>query len=172
MGKYDDAIFNYNKALKIDSLNPDVYYNRGQVFQIRGDYPNALLDFNRAIQLGPIRNAYFEKGNTYSMMQDETSARKYIEEGVAAFPNDGESYSQRGIYLYNHSEMQLALDDFNKAISLNATSGEYYFKRGVVYAEMNKTNDACNDFIKAKSLNYTDPEEQVFWKKYCKNVKQ
>ena len=172
LGKYDDAIFNYNKALKIDSLNPDVYYNRGQVYQIRGDYPTALSDFDKAIQLGPIRNAYFEKGNTYSMMKDEISARKFIEEGVAAFPNDGESYSQRGIYRYNHSELEPALDDFNKAISLNATNGEYYFKRGIVYAELNKKDDACNDFIKAKSLNYTDPEEQFFWKKYCKNVKQ
>ncbi len=171
LNQYSKAVESYDKALKLDSTDADVYYNRGQVQQIQGFYEDAISDFNKAILNGPIKNAYYEKANTYALIPDEQLAIKCYNEAVTAYPHDGDSYMHRGVYYYNVGNTDAALEDFNKSIELNGKMGEYYFKRGVVLAKVKRTDEACSDFSTAKNLNYHDPEEQFFKKKYCKNKK-
>ncbi|RKX17148.1 MAG: hypothetical protein DRP35_11440 [Candidatus Zixiibacteriota bacterium] len=52
MGLYPDAISDYNHALKIDSLLPEAYYNRG-IARGRFRYTkSACIDIYRAYKLG------------------------------------------------------------------------------------------------------------------------
>ena len=53
MGRYDEAIAEYMKALKIAPRDPNLYYNLALVFYVKKDYPNTLQGVERSIKLKP-----------------------------------------------------------------------------------------------------------------------
>lgn len=52
-GNYEQAIFYYDKAIKINPEYAMAYNNRGNVFYRMGEYERAIIDYNRAINLNP-----------------------------------------------------------------------------------------------------------------------
>lgn len=48
-GSHEIAINRFNKGLKIDSLNVDMYLYRGNSWKAIGDYEKALADYERAL---------------------------------------------------------------------------------------------------------------------------
>jgi tetratricopeptide (TPR) repeat protein len=52
-GNYNQAIFCYAQAIKINPEYVMAYNNRGNVFYRMGDYDKAIIDYNRAIDLNP-----------------------------------------------------------------------------------------------------------------------
>ena len=62
--EHEEAINNYNKAIKRDSGSVIFYRNRGISKGRSGDYKGAILDFNEAIELDPTNTAvYKNRGN-------------------------------------------------------------------------------------------------------------
>ncbi len=52
-GKYDEALVEYNKAIKLDPKNELAFLYRGEVYKEKEDYDKALADFDKAIDLAP-----------------------------------------------------------------------------------------------------------------------
>lgn len=50
--KYDDAIADYSRALELKPGWPEAYYNRGQIYQQKGDAAKARTDFEAALKHG------------------------------------------------------------------------------------------------------------------------
>ena len=59
-----DALTACSEAVSADPDNPDAYYNRAYIHYFREDYPRAVVDFSRAIELGLTGafRAYFNRG--------------------------------------------------------------------------------------------------------------
>ena len=53
LGYYDNAIQDYNKAIKYNLKNDMVYNNRALVRQKMGDYEGAIQDLITAVELNP-----------------------------------------------------------------------------------------------------------------------
>ena len=60
LGKYKEAIANFEKTLKIDPRQPEVYYNMGIAYFQMGKYSNAIVQYRRAIDL---KNNFAEARN-------------------------------------------------------------------------------------------------------------
>ena len=56
-GQYDKAIEKYNLAIKQSPQSDFLYYNRGNAYYNKKDYPNAILDYDKTLK---INNAYAE----------------------------------------------------------------------------------------------------------------
>ena len=52
-GLFQDAIADYDKALKIKPNYAETYYNRGQAKSYLGQHEAAIADYDKAIQLNP-----------------------------------------------------------------------------------------------------------------------
>ncbi len=61
-------------------------------------------------------------------------------------------YSDRGVAKWRLKQMDEAIADFTKAVSLNPDYAPAYNNRGNVYLDMNKTEDAFKDFDRAVSI--------------------
>ena len=51
-------------------------------------------------------------------------------------------------------QFQLAIDDFNKALSLNPKLGEAYYNRAQTYKAIGDTGRATSDEARAKELGF------------------
>jgi tetratricopeptide (TPR) repeat protein len=55
-GHSDEAIARYTDAIALDPNIALIYLGRGQAYAGKQDYPAALADFNRALELDPNRS--------------------------------------------------------------------------------------------------------------------
>jgi len=103
-----------------ESTDVETYSRRGFELQERGDYKNALRNFDAAIQMYPKNpRAYYHRGNFYI---GETQCARALEDFNAAVrlkPTWWWAINARaGIYLAM-GKCDLALADYNKILSLN-----------------------------------------------------
>jgi tetratricopeptide (TPR) repeat protein len=71
-GQYVKAIENYNKALKL-SEKDYLYFNRGNAYFGKKDYPNAMLDYDKALLMNKgYTEAYCQRGLVKSIIGDKT----------------------------------------------------------------------------------------------------
>ena len=71
-GQYDKAIEKYSAALK--SFSADyVYYNRGNAYNGKKDFTNAMLDYSKTISMNPNNaDAYYQRGVLKLSSNDNT----------------------------------------------------------------------------------------------------
>ena len=71
LGRQEEALFDYNKAIEINPRYANYYNNRGDNIQIKlgillsdlGRKEEALIDYNKAIEINPkYVNAYNKRG--------------------------------------------------------------------------------------------------------------
>ncbi|MBS0208102.1 MAG: tetratricopeptide repeat protein [Planctomycetes bacterium] len=53
LGKYDEAIADFNDAVLLDANNSSTYRSRGYAWKGKGDLDNAIADFNKCLRLAP-----------------------------------------------------------------------------------------------------------------------
>ena len=66
LGKYKQAIKDFDKVIVLDSNHITSYYNRGLAYSSLHKYQKALIDFNKVIKLNTnSSDAYRSRGNVY-----------------------------------------------------------------------------------------------------------
>jgi hypothetical protein len=92
-----------------------VHYNRGVQYTLRKDFKNALVDYNRALELDPNNlDALFNRANTYENLNDLPTAFKdynaYLEK-----EKDAAVYYKRSYLYLKSGDLNSAFDDLQRA---------------------------------------------------------
>jgi tetratricopeptide (TPR) repeat protein len=133
----------------------DAYYFRGLAYSEKGNYPNALLDFNQAIKKNPQYalafdargTVYFSNGQYDNALEDYSEAIRIVPKNAISYANRGSVYSQKG-------DFENAIRDFSEAINIHPKSAfASYCNRGMAYGHVGKFDLAVSDFSKAIKLN-------------------
>lgn len=182
LGRYKEAILDFDEAIKHNQYNAKYYNTRGMLYFRLQDGYSAVADFTRAIkEKNDYAMAYFNRAFTYKkylysvstdandnaidkirlqrqkMLEDFSSAIKYK-------PNFDAAYVERG--LINSTDMRnkstpdtetisrlnLALADFEQSIKYNPKNAEAYNGRASVYDDFGKKDLALADYTKAIEL--------------------
>jgi tetratricopeptide (TPR) repeat protein len=161
-----------------------IYAKRGKFYAMCDDFDNAVNDLNEAMGLhhGNSDYLYYEialvhqsKGNINSSKKEHELSESYIGSAIQLNPNKSKYYYVRGTCRLNIAKeaknpsyqdalvdmkYQEALNDFNKAISINPNVASYYEKRADVLGQLGKLKEAITDydsFIKlSNSKSYVD----------------
>lgn len=72
------------------------------------------------------------------------------------------TYVNRGIIYNRIRKLDLALDDFNEAIEIDAELGEAYLNRGNTYFFQRAFEEALSDYSKAVEFGTTEPQVAYF----------
>lgn len=84
MDKYQEAIENFDTAIKLDSKLAVAYEKRGKTKGIMRDYKGALPDFTMAIQLNPeYTEAYYGRGYCKILLKDKKSGCEDINKAIS-----------------------------------------------------------------------------------------
>jgi len=159
LGRADEAIAEYNKAIGLDPTLDQAYVNRGGVFNRLGQYQNAIQDYTEALRLVPgYAVAYYNRGIAHIGLAQYSDAVEDLDEAISLDPGYGPAYSNRAIAHSRLGRFQLVLQDLDQVISLNPEDAQTYVSRGLLRASLGQDAKAQDDFDRAVELG-ADPEE-------------
>jgi tetratricopeptide (TPR) repeat protein len=117
------------------------------------DLKRALADFDRAIDLQPMRAEYYRwRGAAYFWLGDLSEAINDQTTAITLDPTNADYYQNRGASYFERAEYARALIDCNRAIELDATQADFFLSRGRVYQKMGKRDEARADYQQAADL--------------------
>ena len=149
-GDYQQAISEYNRAIKIDSTGSDLFFNRAACFMALNKNQESLSDLERVVNLKP-RDAesWANMGFIQLAMGDTTAAKESFSISLENKYNP-KVYFNRALILMHEKDYAGAIEDFKKldiytdyydAALLNISSCFYFLK------EYQKSIDGLNVVI-------------------------
>lgn len=145
-GNLDEAIVCYKKAIE---LNPNIasYYNLGEIYQKKGCYQDAALNFQSANQIGG-SNALicFQLGSVCRETGLVDDAIEYYQKALQLMPNFPAAYNNLGNSFREKGFYQEALDCYQAAEALNQNFIEAKLNRGITLMELGDTQESVRVF--------------------------
>jgi len=143
------------------SFTATQWFEKGNDYQGKKDFNNAIVAYNNAIELNPQEaKIYNNRGLVYSSKGQDEVALADFNKAIELNPLEAMFYCNRAlVYLWrghisiDKSQYDVAFADFNKAIELNPQLINPYFGRGLAYLSQGQYNVALADFNKAIELN-------------------
>ena len=118
-GNLDEAIKDYNKAIRLNPNHAAAYNNRGFAWFNKGNLDEAIKDYNEAIRLDPnFARAYTNRGSAWSKKGNLDKAIEDYNEAIRLDPNYAAAYYNRGFAWFNKGNPAKAASDFRKYESL------------------------------------------------------
>jgi len=82
-GHLDEAIGEYDEAIRLDPQLTLAYLNRGAVYNEKNDFSKAITDFDKAIELDPnLFEAYYNRGLAYAELGEKAEAMADFEKVI------------------------------------------------------------------------------------------
>jgi tetratricopeptide (TPR) repeat protein len=132
LGKLEEAIEAYNKALAIKPDLAETYYNLGNALKDQGKLEEAVDAYNKAISLKPdLADAYYNMGNALKDQGKLEEAVDAYNKAISIKPDHAEAYYNMGIALKDQGKLEEAVDAYNKAISIKPDHAEAYNNMGL-----------------------------------------
>ena len=157
VGRYVDALADYNRAVELDPESAQTIASRGDVFRHLIHYDESISDYSRAIELNP-KSARFiaGRGGTYSDMGRFNDAIADYDQAIELDPKSARTIALRGYALRQINQGDRAISDYTRAIELAPESGWIIAGRGDTYHDVGQYNDAYSDFTRAIEINPED----------------
>jgi tetratricopeptide (TPR) repeat protein len=140
-GDTDGAIADYNQALAVNANLDKAYTGRGFAKYLKGDLDGALTDYDQAIALNPHAvdaqigktNVFLSRGTVKLYKGDLDGAIADYNQAILRDGGNAMGYKMRGYAEYEKTydpnaesdESKKALQDFQKAVDLNAKDQDY-----------------------------------------------
>jgi clan AA aspartic protease (TIGR02281 family) len=154
LGNYFGAIDEYSKAIQLNPLFFEAYYNRGLAKYEVDSYTSAIDDYMKAIEIYP---SYSDVYNGLSaakfMLEDYRGAIIACNKGIEVYKKNTVAYINRGRAKVNIGDINGAINDFNKAIELNPIEPNAYYGRALAKLKNEDYNGAITDYSKCIDLN-------------------
>lgn len=145
LGKKDEALKNFEQAIKLKSDFVDAYYYRALLYHKLKD-EKAIADFTKTIQLDPKKtDAYLKRGMYYYHKKQDADALKDFNKAIELKCSNTDVYYLRGKILVQKGNVNDALSDFNTVIKANPMHSESLLERGKIWLNQKKYEPALKD---------------------------
>jgi Tfp pilus assembly protein PilF len=132
LGRFDEALKDYDKALSLKSDHWEAFNNRGNVLQGLGRFDDAIADYSKAISLKPdYVDALSNRGAALKELQQFDEAMVDCNRALSLKPDYVEALNNRGNLLQELRYFDEAMSDYNKAISLKPDYAEAHWNKSL-----------------------------------------
>ncbi|RHX81235.1 hypothetical protein DLM76_04530 [Leptospira yasudae] len=123
VGKYTEAIQNFNKVISLQSDTVYPYYNRGNSYNFLKDFDKAIESYSKAISIDPtFYLAYMNRALAYRDVQKHDLGIADINKVIELEPDFHDGYYNKGLILESIKKHDESNENFKKAYSLNKSN--------------------------------------------------
>ena len=119
LGKLEEAIEAYNKAILLKPDFAEAHYNIGNTLKKQGKLEEATEAFRKALDIKPdYAEVYINMGNALQGQGKLDEAIKAYNKVISLKPNFAEAYNNMGSALKDQGKQEKAIEAYSKALSL------------------------------------------------------
>ena len=113
---FDEAIVHYMRLLKANQTAKN-YWNRAQIWRLKGELDIAIIDMYYAIDLNSTESAWFRRRGIlwYDKKQYDKAIADYSE-AIRLNPKSGEAYHNRGVAWSAKKDYDKEIADYDEAL--------------------------------------------------------
>lgn len=152
---HDMAFKDYNRAIDCNPNNAMALFGRGNIFMYRNEPERALADYDAALALEPLSQAFNNRGVLYEQhLHNIGQAYADYCAAVQCDSKNAEAYLNRaGLLQVYFQQAEEALKDYDMAIKLDSANPQAFNNRGSLHEEHFKNLAAArDDFERALAL--------------------
>jgi tetratricopeptide (TPR) repeat protein len=139
----------------------------GIAFMEKGDYQQAITEFNKLIKLNPLDHAaYNSRGEAYLKLGKFKQAKEDFNRAIIAFNKSGDrgrSYLIEKFKWKSYDQLG-PLSDLTAAAEKVVDESKYYRNRGLAYEKLGKKKQAIEDMKTAAKLGDKDAQKYLLSK--------
>ncbi|OGL42117.1 MAG: hypothetical protein A3C43_08625 [Candidatus Schekmanbacteria bacterium RIFCSPHIGHO2_02_FULL_38_11] len=153
-GRFDEAAIEFEKALQIDSENPNILFQLGKTYNRLKSFDESVEPLEKALKINPqIKGINYESGVAYFNTGEFEKALNEFDITIEKEPERGEGYYYKALSLFRLDKWNDAITYLQKALELvpeYKLSIHYYL--GVSYSRVEENEKALKEFAEAEKL--------------------
>jgi tetratricopeptide (TPR) repeat protein len=143
----------FHRRVQADPNDWWALHMRGEGWLGKGEFDNAIKDFNECIRLDPNSSSvYNSRGVAWRDKKDYDKAIADYNEAIRLDPNGPMAYCNRGSAWRDKKDYDKAIADYDEAIRLDPNDGYIFNNRGIAWAGKKNYDKAIADFNEAVRL--------------------
>jgi tetratricopeptide (TPR) repeat protein len=159
---YDSEMKKLNALLAANDKNADAFYNRGWLYEVKGDLQMAEKDYTRAIELDKKdQDAYFNRGLLFVKMKKFEEAVKDFSDVIKLDSSSADAYCNRGNAYLQLNKTDQAIQDYETALKIKPDDADILCNRGIAYLAKGNKPLALKDFRKAAATGHAKAREYL-----------
>ena len=154
-GKADAALAKYNEALKFaeNGEDPEVFFNRGIAYKVKGEIEKAAAEYERALEVTPkYAEALNNLGNIRKDQKQYDEAIRCLELSIEVFPDNPNTYNNLGTVFAMKGNVNKAAVYFTKAVRLQPSYIDARQNLGLAYQQQGRLDVAEKEFGEALQM--------------------
>jgi tetratricopeptide (TPR) repeat protein len=150
---YGKAISLLDEEIEKNPQNAPLYVARAEIMEQNVNIQGALNEYENYLKKWPLNNSVLKKtGQIYSSMKRWQDAIYAYTAIIDNFPGEAKIFLSRGLAFQQIRNFQGALNDFNKAVQLDADGYAYYFFRSRIRSQMGDKAGYMSDLNTSAAL--------------------
>jgi tetratricopeptide (TPR) repeat protein len=147
IGKTDEAIGAYQKALQLDPRDAVLHYNLGSLLGMQGNVEQSRLHLEQAVKFNPnYAEAHSNLGNVYLLLGKVKDASASYRKALEIDPGFDDTRFNLGMALLRDGEFKAAAEQFQLIVDKNPANAEAQFFLGNALAAEKKLDKAVERF--------------------------
>jgi len=146
-GKYKDAIFLYEEALKVNPKSARIRHAIGHIYEKLGQDDKAIAYYEEAYKTNPqYIKVHQSMGDLYAKKGDADKAAEALERAVKISPHNTQRQAQLGKVYLSAGNLEKADEVFKAAIKVNPKNAEIQTEIGEAYLKAGQDEKAAEAF--------------------------
>jgi eukaryotic-like serine/threonine-protein kinase len=170
LGRFQEVIQAFDRYLETGKPLESVYRGRGLARAELGQYPGAIDEFTKALELHPTSAVQAYRGWTHLVVDAPKLALRDFELAIALDPNNGDAYNGRGFVRARLGRHREAIQDAAEALRHGPTSPRLLYNAARTYAQ-------CPDPYRERALELIEKalsllpaeERRAFWSTHVRS---
>ena len=147
MGRYQDALADWNMAVRLAPENPLLIHARGNLYLETEQYQHAQMDFDRAIELDPLNMDFFlDRASALIALGRPDEAMQDIDHAIKMDSSKSDYYLFRGNLHRIRAQYEEAIEDLTLSIEKGETRSTVFYERAMAYLGTGNLEGAAADF--------------------------
>jgi tetratricopeptide (TPR) repeat protein len=150
----EQALFNYDEAIKLDPNWMWPYINRGSLLQLNGQLDRAIADYSEAIRLSPdYAVGWADRCEAYASIGKFVEALTDCNKALSAkYMIEASILDSRAFAYFKMGQLEKANADYNAALKLDPMKARSLYSRGLAKLKGGDTIGGNKDIEVAKEL--------------------